>query len=108
MQKVIGVTTEKSSNGRVTYYARGFEIHYYLLDGFPVTQNCYIINSYNMDAYDRVEIVKGTNGLLAGARNLAVSINMVKYANSKVFKCDIEVSAGSWICTNYKQIFKLL
>jgi outer membrane receptor for ferric coprogen and ferric-rhodotorulic acid len=34
---------------------------------------------------------------MAGAGNPAVSINMIrKHANSKVFKGDIEASAGSW------------
>ncbi|MCG3692742.1 TonB-dependent siderophore receptor [Aliarcobacter butzleri] len=97
IKKVTGVSVAEGFDGRATYYSRGFDLDYYLLDGLPVTQNWYTINNYNMDAYDRVEIVKGANGLMVGAGNPAVSINMVrKHANSKVFKGDIEASAGSW------------
>lgn len=97
IKKVTGVSVTEAFDGRTTYYSRGFDLDYYLLDGLPVTQNWYTINNYNMDAYDRVEIVKGANGLMVGAGNPAVSINMVrKHANSKVFKGDIEASAGSW------------
>ncbi|MDY0192124.1 MAG: TonB-dependent siderophore receptor [Aliarcobacter butzleri] len=97
IKKVTGVSVSEGFDGRATYYSRGFDLDYYLLDGLPVTQNWYTINNYNMDAYDRVEIVKGANGLMVGAGNPAVSINMVrKHANSKVFKGDIEASAGSW------------
>ncbi|MFY4759196.1 TonB-dependent siderophore receptor [Aliarcobacter butzleri] len=97
IKKVTGVSVAEGFDGRATYYSRGFDLDYYLLDGLPVTQNWYTINNYNMDAYDRVEIVKGANGLMVGAGNPAVSINMIrKHANSKVFKGDIEASAGSW------------
>ncbi|MDN5099796.1 TonB-dependent siderophore receptor [Aliarcobacter butzleri] len=97
IKKVTGVSVSEGFDGRATYYSRGFDLDYYLLDGLPVTQNWYTINNYNMDAYDRVEIVKGANGLMVGAGNPAVSINMVrKHANSKVFKGDIEASDGSW------------
>ncbi|MDS1315105.1 TonB-dependent siderophore receptor [Aliarcobacter butzleri] len=97
IKKVTGVSVAEGFDGRATYYSRGFDLDYYLLDGLPVTQNWYTINNYNMDAYDRVEIVKGANGLMVGAGNPAVSINMIrKHANSKVFKGDIESSAGSW------------
>lgn len=97
IKKVTGVSVAEGFDGRATYYSRGFDLDYYLLDGLPVTQNWYTINNYNMDAYDRVEIVKGANGLMVGAGNPAVSINMIrKHANSKIFKGDIEASAGSW------------
>ncbi|MFW2578561.1 TonB-dependent siderophore receptor [Aliarcobacter butzleri] len=97
IKKVTGVSVAEGFDGRTTYYSRGFDLDYYLLDGLTVTQNWYTINNYNMDAYDRVEIVKGANGLMVGAGNPAVSINMIrKHANSKVFKGDIEASAGSW------------
>ena len=97
IKKVTGVNVSEGFDGRATYYSRGFDLDYYLLDGLPVTQNWYTINNYNMDVFDRVEIVKGANGLMTGAGNPAVSINMLrKHANSKVFKGDIESSAGSW------------
>ncbi|WP_323657849.1 TonB-dependent receptor plug domain-containing protein [Aliarcobacter butzleri] len=109
MQKVTGVDISKEHDGKAVYYSRGFDVDYYLFDGIPINQDWYTINNYNMDAFDRVEIVKGANGLMAGAGNPAVSINMIrKHANSKVFKGDIEASAGSWDMYKLKTIFQLL
>ncbi|MFV7791748.1 hypothetical protein ACNO6Z_12990, partial [Aliarcobacter lanthieri] len=62
-----------------------------------MAKNDLAMYNYNMDKFDRVEIVKGANGLTSGAGNPGGAINMVrKHANSKVFKGDIEVSAGTW------------
>ncbi|WP_418185151.1 TonB-dependent siderophore receptor [Aliarcobacter vitoriensis] len=97
MKNVTGVTVSRTADPRTAYYSRGFFMDYYQLDGIPTSQNDFTVNNYNMDKLDRVEIVKGANGLTTGAGNPAASINMVrKHANSKVFKGDIDVSAGSW------------
>nr|WP_323652236.1 TonB-dependent siderophore receptor [Aliarcobacter butzleri] len=47
--------------------------------------------------FDRVEIVKGANGLMTGAGNPALGLNYIrKHANSKEFKGNIDLNAGSW------------
>ncbi len=41
IKKVTGVSVSEGFDGRATYYSRGFDLDYYLLDGLPVTQNWY-------------------------------------------------------------------
>ncbi|MFY4765166.1 TonB-dependent receptor plug domain-containing protein, partial [Aliarcobacter butzleri] len=77
--------------------ARGFSVDYYLFDGMPT----YSMNGNATDPdliiYDRVEVVKGANGLMTGAGNPAMGLNFIrKHANSKEFKGNIDLSAGSW------------
>ena len=94
LSKTPGITLNKWDE-RVMPTARGFQVDYFLFDGMP---------SYNMKAndidlsvYERVEVVKGANGLMTGAGNPAMGMNFIrKHANSKEFIGDISVSAGSW------------
>ncbi|MCG3704903.1 TonB-dependent receptor [Aliarcobacter butzleri] len=98
MRNVTGVRIDKGiQDSRATYYLRGFTLDYYQMDGIPMPTNMYSMNNYNMDKFDRVEIVKGANGLTSGAGNPAGAINMIrKHANSKEFTGSVDASAGTW------------
>ncbi|WP_418187182.1 TonB-dependent siderophore receptor [Aliarcobacter lanthieri] len=94
LKNITGVNVEKS--GELVYpMSRGFDMDYYLFDGIPTSTKNY--NDSDLSIYDRVEIVKGANGLMTGAGNPAIGMNFIrKHANSKVFKGNIDLSAGSW------------
>lgn len=98
MKNVTGVRVEKGVlDSRSSYSLRGFNLDYYQMDGIPVAKNDLAMYNYNLDKFDRIEIVKGANGLTSGAGNPGGAINMVrKHANSKVFTGDIDISAGTW------------
>ena len=96
LAKTPGVTLNQWDE-RVYPTARGFDLDYYLFDGIPT----YAINDDaddpDLSIYDRVEIVKGANGLTTGAGNPAMGMNFIrKHANSKDFKGTVDLSAGSW------------
>ena len=62
-----------------------------------IFKNRYTVNNYNIDKFDRIEIVKGANGLMSGAGNPAASINMIKkHANSRKFIGIIDTNIGTW------------
>ncbi|RBQ27921.1 TonB-dependent siderophore receptor, partial [Aliarcobacter vitoriensis] len=89
-----GLRASKFDTDRVYINARGFEINYYQLDGIPTSR---FLTLEDLSIYDRVEIVKGANGLMTGAGNPAASINLVrKHANSKEFTGNITLQGGSW------------
>ncbi len=53
--------------------------------------------SGSLAMYDRVEVVRGANGLMAGVGDPSASLNMVrKRANSRDLKGSLELSAGTW------------
>jgi len=97
LENVTGVSLNRMDE-RVYPTARGFDVDYYLFDGMPT----YAIsdagaNDIDLFLYDRVEVVKGANGLMTGAGNPAVGLNFIrKHANSQEPKGSVEVSAGSW------------
>lgn len=57
-------------------------------------------------AYERVEILRGANGLLTGAGNPTATINMIrKRATARQFGGNVAASVGSW--SNYRAEFDL-
>ncbi|MDN5078134.1 TonB-dependent siderophore receptor [Aliarcobacter butzleri] len=100
LAKTPGVSVNKWDE-RVAPTARGFSVDYYLFDGMPTYQQS--ANDIDLIVFDRVEVVKGANGLTTGAGNPAMGMNFIrKHANSKEFKGNIDLNAGSW--DNYSQI----
>ena len=95
MSKVTGVSLNRWDE-RINSSARGFDIDYYKIDGMP-TYSTYNERDLDLAVYDRVEIVRGANGLTTGYGNPAMSINLIKKrANSKELAGDISLNGGSW------------
>jgi len=97
LNNVAGISLNRWDE-RVYPTARGFDVDYYLLDGIPTYSiSDSAANDIDLSLYDRVEVVKGANGLMTGAGNPAVGLNFVrKHATSKEVKGNVEVAAGSW------------
>lgn len=96
LAKIPGVSLDRTDE-RLAPSARGFSVDFYLFDGHPT----YSMNGAAVDPdlllYDRVEVVKGANGLVTGAGNPAMGINYIrKHANSKEFLASVDLGAGSW------------
>jgi outer membrane receptor for ferric coprogen and ferric-rhodotorulic acid len=95
LNNITGVSTVRTDE-RQSAFARGFQIDYYLVDGLPSTLTLGA-GDPDLSIYDRVEVVKGANGLMTGAGNPAMGLNMIrKHANSKEFTGKIDASVGAW------------
>ncbi|KAG0754481.1 hypothetical protein G6F22_020974 [Rhizopus arrhizus] len=46
--------------------------------------------------YDRIEVVRGSTGLLNGAGNPAASINLVRKRPTREFEAGVGAAVGSW------------
>jgi len=100
MNNTIGITSSQADSDRTSYFSRGFQIDNYMVDGIPT----YFESRWNLgDAlsdtalFERVEVVRGANGLMTGTGNPSASINMIrKHATSKEFKGNISAEYGSW------------
>ncbi len=91
-----------ASLDRTRFSVRGGDVNLIQIDGvqqFPGGRR----PNVNGDAvaYERVEIVRGANGLLTGVGDPTATVNLVrKRATSDEFKGSVAVSAGSW--DNYR------
>ncbi|MEA9577654.1 TonB-dependent siderophore receptor [Xanthomonas nasturtii] len=92
---VAGFNSPTWDTERTYITARGFEVDYYRIDGIPTDYSGDV--QQNMAIYDRVEIVRGANGLTSGAGSPAASIDLLrKHADSDVPTGRIDLSAGRW------------
>lgn len=100
MDSTLGISRSQSDSDRNLYYSRGFLIDNYMVDGIPT----YFESRWNLgDAlsdtalFERVEVVRGANGLMTGTGNPSASINMIrKHATSREFKGNVSAEYGSW------------
>lgn len=96
----VGVSMNRYETDRGQINARGFVLNSLMIDGVPTIweqpwSSGEIFGSLAM--YDRVEVVRGANGLMTGAGDPSASLNMVrKRASSRELTGSIEGSAGSW------------
>jgi outer membrane receptor for ferric coprogen and ferric-rhodotorulic acid len=99
-----GITYTKIGTERSTYYSRGFEINDLQFDGIPtnISENYSmdVMSTSNMAIYDRVEVVRGANGLMQGTGNPSAAINLVRKRPTRDFRLGAELGAGSW--DNYR------
>ncbi|MDD0841754.1 TonB-dependent siderophore receptor [Pseudomonas sp. Gutcm_11s] len=95
-----GISMNRYETSRGQINARGFELNSLMIDGVPTIweqpwSSGEIFGSLAM--YDRVEVVRGANGLMTGAGDPSASLNMVrKRASSRELKGSVEASAGTW------------
>ncbi|WP_110968790.1 TonB-dependent siderophore receptor [Pseudomonas huaxiensis] len=99
LEKTTGVTTFQSPSGGKYIYSRGFEVETIQYDGVPLDRRYYAIgSSFTSDTllYDRVEVLRGANGLLQGSGNPGAAINLVRKRPKAEAALSVTASAGSW------------
>ena len=96
MQQTPGITVQPYQLLTTAYYARGFKVDSFEQDGVPVLMGNMAASPQDMAVYERVEILRGANGLLHGAGNPAATVNLVRKRPQREFAFGGSVSAGSW------------
>ncbi len=99
LEKSTGITTFQSPSGGKYVYSRGFEVDTYQYDGVPMDRRYYAVgSSFISDTffYDRVEILRGANGLLQGTGTPSAAINLVRKKPKAEPFVSVTASAGSW------------
>ncbi|WP_373777904.1 TonB-dependent siderophore receptor [Neisseria dentiae] len=100
MQQTNGVFVSAIDRGRSSFYARGFQIDKYQVDGLNVTFDNQRISGENLEnliIYDHVEVVRGANGLTSGNGDPSARVNLIrKHADSKTRRTAIEAGYGRW------------
>lgn len=96
----VGVSANETDDVRNSFYARGFQIRNYQVDGVPTAWQLGGDSGEtiaDVSIYDRVEVVRGATGLLSGAGDPSASVNLVrKHADKDVLTGYLNASVGSW------------
>ncbi|WP_175174260.1 TonB-dependent siderophore receptor [Achromobacter pestifer] len=96
MQHAPGIIVQPYQLLTTAYYARGFKVDSFEQDGVPVLMGNMAASPQDMAVYERVEILRGANGLMHGAGNPAATVNLVRKRPQREFSFSGSVSAGSW------------
>ncbi len=92
-----GVTVEKVESDRTYYTARGFDITNFQFDGVGAPL---VFGNQTGDIdtaiYDRLEVVRGANGLLSSTGNPSATVNFVRKRPTDDLQASAGVSYGSW------------
>lgn len=93
---VTGVNVEQVETDRTYYNARGFDIKSMQVDGIGLPFNWNVVGALDTYVYEKVEVIRGANGMLTGVGNPSGTINYIRKrpTNDTFFKT--EVTAGSW------------
>nr|WP_315466381.1 TonB-dependent siderophore receptor [uncultured Rhodoferax sp.] len=94
LRQVTGVTTNLYGDTTAGFMARGYglETQY---DSVPTSNALQMVPQFDLAMYDRIEVMRGPNGLLQGAGNPSGSVNFVRKRPQRAFAMSYSVSAGS-------------
>ncbi|WP_394185602.1 TonB-dependent siderophore receptor [Pseudoalteromonas tetraodonis] len=97
LESTPGVTVEQIETDRTYFKARGFDITNFLIDGLGIPQSSGSIQgTLDTAIYDRIEIVRGANGIMTGAGNPSATVNMVLKKPTYTTQAHASASYGSW------------
>lgn len=93
-----GIKVEQFETDRTEYTSRGFGITNFQIDGLstPISFSGTNYGDLDIAMYDRIEVLRGANGLLTGTGNPSATINFVRKRPTKDFQAKVDLSAGSW------------
>ncbi len=99
LSQATGISVKEYDSARPYYFARGFEITNYLIDGVPTPFDPGWGTGENLSSssqYAQVEIIKGPTGLMSGVGDPSAAINLVrKRADSEEFEGSATIGGGS-------------
>lgn len=93
-----GIKVEQFETDRTEYTARGFNITNFQIDGLstPISFSGTNYGDLDIALYDRIEVLRGANGLLTGPGNPSATINFIRKRTTSQFQAKANASIGSW------------
>jgi outer-membrane receptor for ferric coprogen and ferric-rhodotorulic acid len=97
LSSVTGVNVERVEPDRSYFSVRGFEVSNFQIDGLgqPFATGDQLGN-LDTALYDRVEVLRGANGLMSSTGNPSATVNFVRKRPTTEFRASGALSAGSW------------
>ncbi|MFN9471649.1 TonB-dependent siderophore receptor [Acidovorax sp.] len=95
LRNVNGVAVSFYDTQRPLYYARGFQITDFQIDGLP-SYSSSTNQEFDTALYERIEVVRGANGILTGVGVPSATINMIRKRPQRELAASVALTAGSW------------
>lgn len=92
-----GIQVDEWETNRTTFTARGFDIANTQIDGVGLPNDWGIVTgATDTFGYEKLEVIRGANGLLTGVGNAAGTINYVRKRPTNEREGEFGLSYGSW------------
>ncbi|MCH7343386.1 TonB-dependent siderophore receptor [Pelomonas sp. CA6] len=95
LRQVTGVNVSHYDTQRPLYFARGFQITDFQVDGMPSYSGS-TNQEYDTALYERIDIVRGANGLLSGAGLPSATIHLQRKRAQRDFAAAAALTVGAW------------
>lgn len=97
LDQTVGINVERIETDRTYYNSRGFDITNFQVDGIglPLVNNLQY-GDLDTALFDKVEAVRGANGLMTGIGNPSATINYVRKRPTDSLQASATLQAGSW------------
>ena len=93
---VTGVNVEAVETDRTYYNSRGFDIKSMQVDNVGMPFNWNVVGTLDTYLYDKIEVIRGANGLLTGTGNPSGTVNYIRKRPTNDFQAAMRVANGSW------------
>ncbi|WP_226477576.1 TonB-dependent receptor [Pseudomonas sp. MWU16-30323] len=103
LRRAPGVSVQNYDSERWEFSSRGLPITNFQYDGVNSTYDGvydYGTTSTDMAVYDRLEIIKGSAGLMSGSGDPSATVNLIRKKPTRDFKASVTQTFGSW--DNYR------
>lgn len=95
LRTATGIHVSLYDSQRPLYFTRGFEITDFQVDGLP-TYSADTNREFDTAIYERVDIVRGANGILTGVGTPSATINLIRKRPTRTFEGTASLTVGSW------------
>ena len=101
LAQAVGITSQRANSLSQNFFSRGFQITTFHLDGgaafnsFDLTAEPFL-GSPALGEFDRIEVLRGADGLFGGNGNPGATVNLVRKRPLPQPQVLFNVSAGSW------------
>ncbi|MBO9686770.1 TonB-dependent siderophore receptor [Roseateles chitosanitabidus] len=92
-----GINVEQYETNRATFNARGFDIQLTQVDGLGMTNSWgTVVGREDTYLFERIELIRGANGLLTGVGNASGTINYIRKRPKNEDGGEVSFSLGSY------------
>jgi outer membrane receptor for ferric coprogen and ferric-rhodotorulic acid len=93
LAQTTGVMIGQQDSERTSFYARGFSITNIQVDGMQQGSNSPLSDTI---LYDRIEVVRGANGLMGGTGDPSAAVNMIRKRPGRTLQGSASVIFSRW------------
>jgi outer membrane receptor for ferric coprogen and ferric-rhodotorulic acid len=91
-----GVSVESVETERTNYFVRGFDIRQMQVDGVLMVAGEDYVGSFDTALYDKIEVIRGANGLLTGIGAPSGTINYIRKRPLNERQGELKLTTDRW------------